>query len=142
MNFSIPAWVFGLQILIGLVAPLLAALYPVIRGTRITVREAMKHLKMPVEGARVVVQGCGNVGGIAAMHFDRLGAKVIAISDSQKGIYNENGFRDFSIINDSIKPVSDKRIALIINVEEGIQYYLRNVDWVGNSIYTKDQLNK
>jgi putative ABC transport system permease protein len=44
VNFSIPAWVFGLQILIGLVAPLLAALYPVIRGTRITVREAMTDI--------------------------------------------------------------------------------------------------
>jgi glutamate dehydrogenase (NAD(P)+) len=31
------------------------------------------------------------VGGVAAMHFDRLGAKVIAISDSQKGLYNEKG---------------------------------------------------
>jgi glutamate dehydrogenase (NAD(P)+) len=57
----------------------------------ITSLEAMKHLKMPVEGARVAVQGCGNVGGIAAMHFHRLGAKVIAISDSQKGLYNEKG---------------------------------------------------
>ncbi len=61
------------------------------RGVVITSLEAMKYLKIPVEGSRVVVQGCGNVGGIAATHFDRLGAKVIAISDSQKGLYNENG---------------------------------------------------
>jgi glutamate dehydrogenase (NAD(P)+) len=61
------------------------------RGVVITTVEAMKHLKMPIEGAKVVIQGCGNVGGVAAMHFDRLGAKVIAISDSQKGLYNENG---------------------------------------------------
>jgi glutamate dehydrogenase (NAD(P)+) len=61
------------------------------RGVVITSLEALKYLKIPVEGAKVVIQGCGNVGGIAAMHFDRLGAKVIAISDSQKGLYNENG---------------------------------------------------
>jgi glutamate dehydrogenase (NAD(P)+) len=61
------------------------------RGVVITSLEAMKHLKIPVEGVRVAVQGCGNVGGIAATHFHRLGAKVIAISDSQKGLYNENG---------------------------------------------------
>jgi glutamate dehydrogenase (NAD(P)+) len=61
------------------------------RGVVITSLEALKFLKIPIEGAKVVVQGCGNVGGIAAMHFDRLGAKVIAISDSQKGLYNENG---------------------------------------------------
>jgi glutamate dehydrogenase (NAD(P)+) len=61
------------------------------RGVVISALEALKHLKIPVEGAKVAVQGCGNVGGIAAMHFDRLGAKVIAISDSQKGLYHEKG---------------------------------------------------
>jgi len=61
------------------------------RGVVITSLEALKYLKIPIEGAKVVIQGCGNVGGIAAMHFDRLGARVIAISDSQKGLYNENG---------------------------------------------------
>jgi glutamate dehydrogenase (NAD(P)+) len=61
------------------------------RGVVITSLEALKFLKIPIEGAKVVIQGCGNVGSIAAMHFDRLGAKVIAISDSQKGLFNENG---------------------------------------------------
>jgi glutamate dehydrogenase (NAD(P)+) len=61
------------------------------RGVVIVSLEALKYLKIPVEGSKVAIQGCGNVGGIAAMHFDRLGAKVIAISDSQKGLYNENG---------------------------------------------------
>jgi len=61
------------------------------RGVVITSLEALKYLKIPFEGAKVAIQGCGNVGGIAAMHFDRLGAKVIAISDSQKGLYNERG---------------------------------------------------
>lgn len=48
-------------------------------------------MKKSIEGARVVVQGCGNVGGVAARHFNLLGAKVIAISDSKRGIYNEKG---------------------------------------------------
>jgi len=61
------------------------------RGLVITSLEGLKYLKMPIEGAKVVIQGCGNVGGTAAMHFHRLGAKVIAISDSQKGLYNEKG---------------------------------------------------
>jgi len=61
------------------------------RGVVITSLEALKNLKIAIEGAKVVIQGCGNVGGVAAMHFDRLGAKVIAISDSQKGLYNEKG---------------------------------------------------
>jgi glutamate dehydrogenase (NAD(P)+) len=54
------------------------------RGVVITSLEALKYLKIPIEGAKVVIQGCGNVGGI-------LGAKIIAISNSQKGLYNERG---------------------------------------------------
>jgi glutamate dehydrogenase (NAD(P)+) len=61
------------------------------RGVVISSLEALKYLKMPMEGARVVIQGRGNVGGVAATHFDRVGAKVIAISDSQKGILCEKG---------------------------------------------------
>ncbi len=41
VNFKIPLWVFALEIAIGLVAPFLAALYPIISGTGITVREAI-----------------------------------------------------------------------------------------------------
>jgi glutamate dehydrogenase (NAD(P)+) len=44
-----------------------------------------------VEGARVVIQGAGNVGGTAARFFHQAGAKVIAISDSKGGIYNPKG---------------------------------------------------
>jgi glutamate dehydrogenase (NAD(P)+) len=61
------------------------------RGVVITSLESLKYLKKPIEGAKVAIQGCGNVGGIAARHFDRLGAKVIAISDSRSGLYNEKG---------------------------------------------------
>jgi glutamate dehydrogenase/leucine dehydrogenase len=56
------------------------------KGVFITAQEACRHLRIPIEGARVVVQGCGNVGGIAAQYFDRAGAKVIAISDSKGGV--------------------------------------------------------
>jgi len=61
------------------------------RGVVISALEALKYLNKSIEGARVAIQGCGNVGGVAAKHFDRLGAKVIALSDSKKGIYNERG---------------------------------------------------
>ncbi len=61
------------------------------RGVVITALEALKHLKKSIEGAKVAIQGCGNVGGISAEHFRRLGAKVIALSCSTGGIYNERG---------------------------------------------------
>ena len=61
------------------------------KGVFITGAEAAEHLGISLEGARVVVQGAGNVGGIAAKFFQDAGAKVIAISDSTRGIYNEKG---------------------------------------------------
>ena len=70
------------------------------RGVVITALEALKFLKKSIEGARVAIQGCGNVGGIAAKHFDRMGAKIIAISDSSKGIYNEKGLDLQRILDD------------------------------------------
>jgi glutamate dehydrogenase (NAD(P)+) len=42
-------------------------------------------------GARVVIQGFGNVGEVSAQNFFRNGAKVVAVSDSQGGIFHEDG---------------------------------------------------
>ncbi len=56
--------------------------------------------------------------------------------------YNENGFRDFRVLGDSTYPLEEGRIALVVKVTEGSQYYLRSIDWVGNSVYTKEQLTR
>jgi outer membrane protein insertion porin family len=55
--------------------------------------------------------------------------------------YNDNGFKDFNIISDSIYPVSDARVGMVIKVEEGKQYYIRSIKWVGNSIYPTQLLD-
>lgn len=52
---------------------------------------------MKLKGAKVVVQGYGNVGSIAAKLFADDGAKIIAVSDSQGGIYNKNGLNPMEI---------------------------------------------
>lgn len=44
-----------------------------------------------IAGARVAIQGFGNVGSVAANEFHKIGAKIIAISDSEGGIYAEDG---------------------------------------------------
>jgi len=44
-----------------------------------------------VAGARVVIQGFGNVGSISAQVFFRNGAKIIAVSDSQGGVFHQDG---------------------------------------------------
>ncbi len=69
------------------------------KGVYITAQEAARHINIPIEGARVVVQGCGNVGGIAAQYFERACAKVIAISDSKGGIYNKEGLNISTILD-------------------------------------------
>ena len=56
--------------------------------------------------------------------------------------YNENGYRDFEILSDSVYIISEDRIGITLNVSEGTQYYLRSVDWVGNSVYPKEVLTK
>jgi glutamate dehydrogenase (NAD(P)+) len=61
------------------------------KGVFVTAMEAAKHLAMPIESARIAIQGAGNVGGVAARFFSRAGAKVVAISDSKGGQYNPKG---------------------------------------------------
>lgn len=60
-------------------------------GCCFTALEAMKELKIEVENARVAVQGFGNVGSYTAKFLKEKGAKVIAITDSLGGAYDENG---------------------------------------------------
>ncbi len=56
--------------------------------------------------------------------------------------YNELGFRDAYIVSDSIVNVGDNLVDVYINIDEGQKYYLRNVEWIGNTIYNSDVLNE
>lgn len=61
------------------------------RGCMIVVQEALKHLGMKAEGARIVVQGFGNVGGMGARLMSRAGFKIISIVEVDGAVYNPNG---------------------------------------------------
>ena len=61
------------------------------RGCVCTIREALGHLGMPIAGARVVVQGFGNVGRATARLAQQAGARVIAVSDEWGGVYQPQG---------------------------------------------------
>jgi glutamate dehydrogenase/leucine dehydrogenase len=61
------------------------------RGVFYTLEHACAHLKIPMRGATVVVQGFGNAGSIAADLLHRAGARVIAASDSTGCVYNKDG---------------------------------------------------
>jgi len=55
--------------------------------------------------------------------------------------YNEKGYRDAEIISDSVSQINDKRVSIHINVTEGNKYYIRNISWVGNTVYRTDYLD-
>ena len=55
--------------------------------------------------------------------------------------YKENGYRDARIISDSIITNNDNTISININLEEGEKYTFGKITFVGNSVYTDQQLN-
>jgi glutamate dehydrogenase (NAD(P)+) len=61
------------------------------RGVFVTARETARKLGVPIEGARVAVQGFGNVGEAAARIFAEHGAKIVALQDDTGTLYSESG---------------------------------------------------
>ena len=54
--------------------------------------------------------------------------------------YNSRGYRNATILKDSVYYIDDKTLGIDIAVSEGNKYYIRNINWVGNSVYTTEQL--
>jgi outer membrane protein insertion porin family len=61
---------------------------------------------------------------------------------SLRTFYNKNGYRDFKLLSEQIVSVDDNNIKLILNIEEGNQYYFGDIQWVGNTKYPDRVLNK
>jgi len=61
------------------------------RGVFVTGREAARRLGLDLRGARVAVQGFGNVGSVAAELFVEAGAKIVAVQDHTGTIFNDKG---------------------------------------------------
>ena len=55
--------------------------------------------------------------------------------------YNELGYRDAAIVEDSVWTVDEKHVNVLVHLDEGQRYYLRNITWVGNTVVTTDYLN-
>lgn len=55
---------------------------------------------------------------------------------------NSWGYRDALITSDSIETIDDKHVNVHLNIYEGKKYYLRNVSWVGNTVYNSDLLDR
>ncbi len=87
-GYSVPAVVTGKPIEIGGSRGRFEATG---RGTMISALLSAKHLCIDPQEATVVVQGCGNVGAIAASLLAKEGCRITAISDSRGGVHNPDG---------------------------------------------------
>ena len=54
--------------------------------------------------------------------------------------YNSQGYRNATILSDSIYFIDDETLGIDIKISEGNKYHIRNVNWVGNSVYSTEQL--
>jgi glutamate dehydrogenase (NAD(P)+) len=87
-GYSVPAVVTGKPIDLGGSEGRLEATG---HGVALCVAEAATRLNLPWPGARVAVQGFGNVGGVTARHLAAIGCRVVAISDVSGGAYRVDG---------------------------------------------------
>jgi len=94
-GFSIPAVVTGKPLSIGGSEGRNDA---TATGVLFVTRQAAKRIGMPLQGARVSIQGFGNAGSIAARLFHNEGCKIVAVSDTRGGIYNESGLDPSSVL--------------------------------------------
>ena len=88
-GYSIPTVVTGKPVAIGGSAGRLEATG---RGVMICCREAARLRGFSLAGARVAVQGSGNVGGVAARLLHAAGCRVVGLSDVHGGIHSPEGF--------------------------------------------------
>ncbi|MGL4228251.1 MAG: outer membrane protein assembly factor BamA [Tannerellaceae bacterium] len=54
--------------------------------------------------------------------------------------YNEKGYRDAVITVDSVVPYNDKKVDIYLSVDEGNQYHLKDIQFVGNTKYPTEYL--
>ncbi len=55
--------------------------------------------------------------------------------------YNEYGYRDARIVEDSVSYFDERHVDVSFTVDEGTKYYIRNITWVGNTVYPTDYLS-
>lgn len=95
------------------------------RGVMLTTREILHRKGVPVPGARIAIQGMGNVGGAAARLLDAEGCRIIAVSDISGGLYNPKGL--------DIRSISDY-------LEKSGFHLLKDYDGNGARHITNDEL--
>lgn len=67
------------------------------RGAFFATLEAVKAFNIPLRGARVSIQGYGNVARPIAKYLHELGCKIVAVSDSRGGAHNPEGMNPLAL---------------------------------------------
>jgi glutamate dehydrogenase (NAD(P)+) len=68
------------------------------RGATMVIREVAREHRIQIDGAKVAIQGYGNVGSITAQLLREMGATVIAVSDSKGGIFSPGGLDPAAVL--------------------------------------------
>jgi glutamate dehydrogenase (NAD(P)+) len=68
------------------------------RGVMFITKEILHRLGMPIHGAKVAIQGMGNVGGAAAQLLEKEGCKIVAVSDASGGLFRKTGLDIIEIL--------------------------------------------
>lgn len=87
-------------------------------GVALMAKAACEKLNINFKGARVAIQGFGNVGSYAALYAHQLGAKVVAISDIFCTVYNADGIDIPRMFADPVKPIKNDNYGKEITKEE------------------------
>ena len=119
-GYSVPAVVTGKPISIGGSQGRIEATG---RGVMIVAREAARHLGMPLHGARVAVTGFGNVGSVAATLLQEQGCRIVAVTDSRGGVFNDKGLDPADLVRhkEQTGTVTGYRGADAVTNEEAIE---------------------
>ena len=67
-------------------------------------------------------------------------SKYKEAKENLQNYYAELGYRDAIIVADTVKNIDEKHVDINMYVEEGNKYYIRNIEWVGNTVYKTDYL--
>ena len=68
---------------------------------------------------------------------EKYDADKVAVIDK----YNSWGYRDAYIVKDSVVPFDEKHVDVYLTIDQGGKYYVRNISWVGNTVYSSDALS-
>jgi glutamate dehydrogenase (NAD(P)+) len=92
------------------------------RGVVYVTHEVLRHLKLSIDGSTVAIQGFGNVGSHTARIMHEHGARIIAVSDVNGGIYSNKGLDVTALLRrDPSQPLHETKLGDAITNEDLLQ---------------------